>query len=245
MATIGRANFFVTIRERLVSLFCCKRGWECYVCLVGAMVATDKGDGPPNLGVLKMAYGNFSWGGVEIDFDVVPESVQAFLMQKGLIHKLSNEVAAAKIKAEESFKPTFDGEVFDGEAFSLDQRKAVIARCLDGTIVTRITGPRGSTLENIAWELAEKRAEDTLAPKGYWPKGDRKKGIKPEDATIEFVGQHMTRKDLTQMVYDKYEDELMEAAKVERDRRLEEAKVRKANAVKTAAKVDVSVEDLI
>lgn len=190
-------------------------------------------------------FGNFQWGGVEIDFDKVPEKVQAFLMQKGFIHKAGNEVAAAIVKLRADFKPSTEGEEFDEDEASIDLRKKLVDRLLDGTISIRIAGPRGNTIENIAWELAMKQAEETLAPKGYWPKADRKNGIKAEDAVIEFAGRKMNREELTDMVYEKYKDTLLEAAKEEHARRAEKAKLAKANAVKAVDKVEESIDALI
>lgn len=190
-------------------------------------------------------FGNFEWGGVEIDFDKVPEKVQAFLMQKGFIHKAGNEVAAAIVKQRTDFKPTEDAPEFDEDAASLELRKKLVDRLLDGTIATRIAGPRGNTIENIAWELAMKQAEATLAPKGLWPKADRKNGVKAEDATIEFAGKAMTRDELTDVVFEKYKDKLLEDAKEEHAKRAEKAKLAKQNAVKAVGKVDQSIDALI
>ena len=92
---------------------------------------------------------------------------------------------------------------------------------------------------------APKQAELTLGPKGYWPKGDRKAGIKPEEATITFANEEMTREDLARMVLEKYKDKFMEEAKVEHAKRMEKAKLAKANAVKPVANVDQSAASVL
>jgi hypothetical protein len=192
-----------------------------------------------------MAYGDFNWGGVSVNLDDIPEAVRAGLMKRTLIHKLSNEVAAAVGKVREKDGKT--GEEFDDdyEPVTLDLREKMVAKVLDGTIGLRIGGPRGNTLENIAYDLAMKQAEASLAPKGYWPKPDKKAGIKAEDATVDFAGRPMTRDDLAEMVLEKYKDRLMEEAKVEHAKRIEKAKANKANAVKPVANVNESIDNLI
>ena len=192
-----------------------------------------------------MAYGNFAWGGVEIDVDSIPEAVRGALIQRTIVHKLGNEVAAAVVKLKEGFKPKEEGEEFDDESATQELREKMVAKILDGTIGLRIGGPRGNTIENIAWELAEKQAEATLAPKGYWPKADRKNGVKAEDATIEFAGQSMNREMLTDMVYEKYKDKFLGEAKEEHARRIEKAKLAKQNAVKAVSVVTESLDALI
>jgi hypothetical protein len=192
-----------------------------------------------------MAYGNFAWGGVEIDLDAIPDDVKAGLMKRTIVHKLGNEVAAQVVKQREKDKK--EGDEFDEEyeTVTADLREKMLQKILDGTVGLRIGGPRGNTIENIAFELAMKQAETTLAPKGYWPKADRKNGIKAEDATIEFAGRAMTRDDLAEMVFEKYKDQLLEDAKAEHARRMEKAKLAKANSVKPVAQVEATVDDLI
>ena len=185
--------------------------------------------------------GNWEGFGVSIDLDAIPDPVKKGLIVTTLKHKLSNEVSANVIKLREK-----EGEGFDEESATQDLREKMVARILDGSIVLRISGgPRGSTLENIAWELAMKQAEATLAPKGYWPKADKKAGVKAEDATINFSGRDMTRDDLTDMVFEKYKDKFLEEAKVEHAKRMEKAKLAKANAVKTVPVVAESLDSLI
>jgi hypothetical protein len=192
-----------------------------------------------------MTYGNFAWGGVEIDLDAIPTEVQKGLMQRTIVHKLGNEVAAALVKVREKDKK--EGDEFDEEyeAVTQDLREQMVKKILDGTVGLRIGGPRGNTIENIAFELAMKQAEATLAPKGYWPKADRKNGVKAEDATIEFAGRAMNREELTEMVLEKYKDKFLADAKEEHARRMEKAKLAKANSVKPVAQVKESVDDLI
>ena len=192
------------------------------------------------------ALGQFSWGGVEIDLDAIPRDTFVGLAKQGIIHKLGNEVAAGLVKVKERIEK--EGQEFDDEtkeAKSIELRLAMVKKILDGTIGLRIGGPRGSTIENIAFELAMKEAEAKLAPKGYWPKADRKNGIKAEDASIEFGGRQMTRDDLADMVFSKYHDRFMEEAAVEHAKRMERAKLAKANAVKPVASVDQSAEEAL
>jgi hypothetical protein len=184
--------------------------------------------------------GVFSWGGVEIDLDAIPNETFVGLAKAGIRHKLANEVASGLIKVKEKA-----GESFDEETETLALRQSMVQKILDGTVGLRIGGPRGSTIENIAWELAMKQAENSLAPKGYWPKADRKNGVKAEDATIEFAGQAMTREMLTDMVYDKYKDKLLEEAKIEHAARMEKAKLAKQNTVKAVSAVEESADQLL
>lgn len=190
-------------------------------------------------------YGEFDWGGFKVDLDRIPEAVRKSFIERTLAHKLGNEVAATVTRLKADFKPKDEGDEFDEELTTEDLRKKMLDRIYEGSIGLRVGGPRGSTVENIAWELAMKQAEATLAPKGYWPKADRKAGIKAEDATIEFAGRAMTREELTDMVFEKYKDKLMADAKEEHARRMEKAKLAKANAVKAVDKVEQSIDALI
>jgi hypothetical protein len=189
--------------------------------------------------------GSWAGFGIEIDLDAIPDQVKKGLMVTTLKHKLSNEVSANVIKLREKATETND-ESFDEEAATQELRERMVARIMDGSIVLRISGgPRGSTLENIAYELAMKQAEQTLAPKGYWPKADKKAGVKAEDATINFGGRDMTRDDLTETVFEKYKDRFMKEAEVEHAKRMEKAKLAKANKVTTVAVVQESLDALI
>jgi len=190
--------------------------------------------------------GDFTWGNVSINLDNIPQNVFVGLAKQGIIHKLGNEVAAGLVKVKEKFEKeggTWDEDV--KEEKSIELRQQMVQKILEGTIGLRIGGPRGTTIENIAFELAMKEAEAKLAPKGYWPKADRKNGIKAEDAQIEFGGRQMTRDDLAEMVFDKYHDRFMKAAEDEHKARVEKAKLAKANQVKPVASVDKSAEDVL
>jgi hypothetical protein len=190
-----------------------------------------------------MAYGSYTFGGQTLNIDEIPEAVRLSWIQKAINHKLSNEVVSAALKVKEK-----EGDAYDDEATTEELRKKMVDRIMSGNISLFVGGPRGSTVENIAWELAQKEAEAKLAPKGYWPKldkEDKKLGVKIEDKTIEFNGIPMTREELTDMVFEKYKPRFMEEAKVEYDKRVEKAKLAKQNAVKTVSKVEESVEDLI
>jgi hypothetical protein len=192
--------------------------------------------------------GDFTWGGVEINLDAIPRDTFVGLAKQGIIHKLGNEVAAGLVKVKEKDLKEHEGEAeyeFDEDAAKVQLREAMVKKILDGTIGLRIGGPRGSTIENIAFELAMKEAEAKLAPKGYWPKGDRKNGIKAEEASIEFGGRQMTRDDLADMVFTKYHDRFMSEATAEHAKRMERAKLAKANQVKQVASVDKSAEEVL
>jgi hypothetical protein len=190
-------------------------------------------------------FGEFDWGGVKIDLDRIPVKVQGFLMSRGIIHKLGNEVAASVGKLKADYKPTETEPEFDEESVTKELREKMAQKILEGTIGLRIGGPRGDTIENIAYELAMKQAENTLAPKGYWPKADKKAGIKAEDATVEFNGRAMTREELADVVFEKYKEKFMEEARAEHKARMDKAKLAKANAVKPVSKVEKSIEDLL
>jgi hypothetical protein len=192
--------------------------------------------------------GDFTWGGVEINLDAIPRDTFVGLAKQGIIHKLGNEVAAGLVKVKEKDLKEHEGEAeyeFDEDSAKVQLREAMVKKILDGTIGLRIGGPRGSTIENIAFELAMKEAEAKLAPKGYWPKADRKNGIKAEEASIEFGGRQMTRDDLADMVFTKYHDRFMSEATAEHAKRMERAKLAKANQVKQVASVDKSAEEVL
>ena len=195
--------------------------------------------------------GVFRWGDVEIDLDAIPYETFVSLAKQGIIHKLGSEVAANIIKVKEKAEkddPDLKTDEEWLENTKIELRKVMVQKILDGTVGLRISGPRGTTLENIAYELAKAQAEETLAKKGYWPKlskEDRKNGKKIEDATVEFSGRPMTQDDLAEMVLEKYKDKLMEAAKVEHAKRLEKAKLAKANAVKSVTVVEESLDSLL
>jgi hypothetical protein len=191
------------------------------------------------------ALGEWDGYGVKINLDAIPDVVKKGLIVTTLKHKLSNEVSANVIKLKEKAKEDND-ESFDEESVTHELREKMVARILDGSIVLRISGgPRGSTLENIAFELAMKEAEAKLAPKGYWPKADRARGIKAEDAKIEFGGREMTREDLADMYLVKYAERFKAAAEEEHKARMEKAKLAKANVVKPVAAVEQSAQEVI
>lgn len=189
--------------------------------------------------------GTFNFNNMTVDLDRIPFDVQVAMIKRTIQHKLGNEVAAAVIKLREKAGKTEEDFAEEAETETQRLREEMVNKIYEGTIGLRIGGPRGSTIENIAWELAMKQAEASLAPKGYWPKADRKLGIKAEDATVEFAGKAMTREELTQVVYDKYEAKFLEEAKVEHAKRMEKAKVAKANQVPVVKSVDQSAEDLL
>jgi hypothetical protein len=192
--------------------------------------------------------GPFAWGGVEIDLDAIPRDTFVGLAKQGIIHKLGNEVAAGLVKVKEKDAKEHEGEAdyeFDEDAAKVELREAMVKKILDGTIGLRIGGPRGTTIENIAFELAMKEAEAKLAPKGYWPKADRKAGIKAEDAKIDFGGRSMSREDLADMVLEKYKERFLAEAEMEHKARMDKAKAAKANQVKQVSKVDESPEDVL
>jgi hypothetical protein len=192
--------------------------------------------------------GVFRWGDVDIDLDAIPNETFVGLAKQGIIHKLGNEVAASLVKVKEKAEKEHEGEAeweFDEDGAKIELREQMVKKILDGTVGLRIGGPRGSTIENIAQELAYKEAEAKLAPKGYWPKADRKNGIKAEDAKIEFVGRMMTREDLADMVYNKYAERFLAEAAVEHAKRMEKAKLAKANAVAPVKAVAQTAEDAL
>jgi hypothetical protein len=200
-----------------------------------------------NVSAEALNMGVFGWGGVEIDLDAIPRDTFVGLAKQGIIHKLGNEVAAGLIKVKEKAEKEHEGEEdwkFDEEAGKVELRQAMVQKILDGTIGLRIGGPRGTTLELIAYELAYKEAEAKLAPKGYWPKPNRAKGIKAEEATIDFGGREMTRENLADMYLNKYQERFKAAAELEHKARMDRAKAAKLNAVKPVDKVDEKVEDI-
>ena len=187
------------------------------------------------LGDLHDGFEPFEWGGVTIDLAKLPLAVAVNAIKRTVSHKLGNEVAADLVKEKE--KAAKDGLELDDEeieALTLAKREAMLQRFYDGTIGLRTGGARGSTLENIAFELASKEAQAVLEPKGLWPKGDKKAGIAAEDAVVELAGELLNREALANIRLDKHRDRLMEDAKVELDVR--RAKAKEAKAARDAAK---------
>lgn len=198
------------------------------------------------------AFGTFTWGNTVIDKDMLPIEVQSALMDKTLKHKLDNEVSSNVIRLREAAieKAKKDGdESFDAEEFTESKteelREVMKQKLYDGTIGLRIVGPRGSTIENIAMELAFKRAQAKLEPKGFWPKGNKKAGVSDDDAVVELQGQVVNREQIAQTFFEMFKDELMDAAKVEHAARMERVKANKANKVPVKAKGEESLADLL
>ncbi len=196
-------------------------------------------------------FGTFTWGGLEIDLDAIPDAVKVGLMQRTLAHKLGNEVAAQVFKEKEKAlakaKANGHGDdvtienVLDDdeeEQVTADFRRVMLDRILDGTVGLRVVGPRGSVLETIAFELAFAEAKAKLTPKGYWPEADRKAGVKAEDAVVEFAGGPKTREMLAELSFEKHKERFLESARKVRDERLQKQKA--AKAAKEAAKGKVS-----
>lgn len=177
-------------------------------------------------------FGSYKYGGLDIDVDRFPAAVQLNFIQRTVAHKLGNEVKSAMIREKE--KAEKDGRVLDAdeeEALQTKLREEMLAKFYAGTVGLRISGPRGTTLENIAFELAYEHARKVFEPKGLWPKPDRKAGITAEEATVIFQGEAMTRENLADLALEKYQERFMAEAEVERKARIEKAKANKAAAI--------------
>jgi len=195
-----------------------------------------------------MSLGTYECGGLEVDLDRFPPAVVIGFVRRTIAHKLGNEVASAIIRVKDKYAVDNGGATMpeeDVDAEVMRMREAMVAKFYDGTVGLRVGGPRGSTIENIAFELAMKQAQETLEPKGAWPKPDKKNGVKAEDATVVFAGEPHTREMLADLVLDKYRDQLMAKAKVVHEERMEKAKAAKAAAVPVKAKVEESAADLL
>ena len=79
-------------------------------------------------------------------------------------------------------------------------------------------------MENIAFEIAYKRAQATLSPKGFWPEANRKLGIKADEATVLFGGVAMTRDEIAAKMLEKYRADILAEAEAVRAERLAKAK---------------------
>jgi hypothetical protein len=189
--------------------------------------------------------GTHPWGEYNLDMDALPQKVKVSFILRTFAHKMSNEVSAAVLKIREKDGKTADE--YDAEYADVTKAKQdeMFDKIMKGEVGLRVGGPRGDTIENIALELAAKQAEATLSPKGYWPKADRKRGIKAEDATVEFHGRVMTREEITEVYFAKYKEKFLEEAKAVHAERMEKAKLAKQNAVKSVSTVAESLDDLI
>ena len=183
------------------------------------------------------------FGAHSVDLDQVPADIVKAFFARTFAHKLGNEVAAQIVRKAETFAKEHGGDEPDDDtvdAWTNEARDQMVARILDGTISTRVSGgPRGNVLENIAWELAQamtikKLKTDRIASKlpSLWPEARRAKdgveAIKAEDATVKFAGRDMTRDELVEITFNKYRDQLMDEAKIVRDERNAKAKANKA-----------------
>lgn len=194
-----------------------------------------------------MAYGSFEYAGYVFDRDAIPENTRGGLLGSAIGHKMTNEVSSNVIRlrkvAEEAAKKA--GDDFDEEEFTESKTKelrdAMHRKIMDGTVGIRISGPRGTTLENIALELASKAAEAKLAPIGAWPPNATKDNPEP---VVDFDGTILNRQQLAEMFLEKHRDSLMAQAVTEHAARVEKAKLAKANKANRQTKVAISINDL-
>lgn len=191
-----------------------------------------------------MSYGTYTYGKTTVDMDRLPELIQKNFIQRTIGHKLGNEVNSALLRERE--KAEKEGREVDEDEIVERLRNEMVEKFYAGTIGIRVTGPRGTTLENIAFELAGEAARKLLEPKGLWPMPNRKLGIKAEDATAIFGGEPRTREEITDMMLEKYRDRFMGEAKAEQERRVAEAKARKEAKVPVKAEgTSESLEDVL
>jgi hypothetical protein len=158
-----------------------------------------------------------SYGEITIDSSTLPEVSVKALLQRGLAHYLGNEQAskvAGKFPA-----PT------NGEAPASDEAKAQFkAECVaaavkalaEGTVGTRVGGPRGTAEDTIVRQLAEKEVRDILKHnKLTMPTGDK---------VVEFAnGTKLTRQELIDRRIANHGERLRQEAKKEMARREREA----------------------
>jgi hypothetical protein len=195
-------------------------------------------------------YGMYDAGsGVTIDLDrfasLYPQSF-GNAARRGLAHKFSNEIASTVTSAKEKHKAINGVEMDDEEVERLfeSKRSEMAQALLNGDLQISAPGaPRGSGLENLAFEIAFKRAKEKLEPQGFWPQENRKLGIKADEATVNFAGSIMKREEIAQAFLNKYREEIEAEAKVLREQRIAEAKAKSPKVRKDSAEADLS--DLI
>ena len=112
-----------------------------------------------------LTYGTHTFAIVDL-----PVASQFALMQSGLSHKLGNEVSA-KVVAWTKKNTTDDGVAPDDaavEAFKSEAFAAMVAAINDGTLGTRVGGPRGpkDTIGDKAVSLARDVVVAALASRG-------------------------------------------------------------------------------
>jgi len=197
-----------------------------------------------------------TWGGIDHDLSRFAPSYRAMFEQRArerlLAHIQGNEVAAKVTAWKEKNKSASDEEI-DAETMRLRQEN--LERMYAGTMSIRApSAASASTVETIALELAGKDAFAKLHTKrvaaglpSYWPQAKRKKaenpGISADEATVNFPGVGpMTRAMLAKAVFDKSPETYLDAAKVERQRRLELAKAKKGATAGVVAASEASDE---
>jgi hypothetical protein len=166
-----------------------------------------------------VAYGEYT-----IDISALPEKSRMALIRRGVAHYLGNEQASKvsgwKAGLVEAGTPPNDAEV---AAFKLDCMNAAVKALIEGTIGSSIRGPRGSTADTVARQLAETEIRNILKHNGLtMPSGDK---------TVKFGdGTELTRAQLI--------DRRL-AGHGERLRKEAEAKI-KADERKAAREVDAA-----
>ena len=113
----------------------------------------------------------FTYGDHAIDTDKLPPQSVDALIRRGIAHFLGNE-QASKVASHFDEKP--DATDAEKAAYKAECQKSAIEALLKGTVGANVRGPRGSQLETIVRQLAEKEVRDILKHNGLtMPSGDK------------------------------------------------------------------------
>lgn len=130
------------------------------------------------------------WNGFTILWNDVPETSRFALAQSGFTHKMGNEIASAITTAKGKRVKGPDGKetnelVHDEAALARladEKRAAMVQAVKDGTIATRVGGPKLRGFDAILRDVAEEMLKAAYAKKRVaLPKGDAWKA-KVQDA---------------------------------------------------------------
>lgn len=153
------------------------------------------------------------YGTHKLDTAKWPEKSVEALIRRGLAHYLGNE-QASKVTAHFDDKP--DATDVEKAAFKAECQAKAIEALEKGTIGANVRGPRGSQVETIVRQLAEKEVRDILKHNGLtMPSGDK---------VVEFAnGEKLTRAQLIERRVAKHGERLNKEAETEMKRREREA----------------------
>lgn len=159
---------------------------------------------------MEITYGDH----VKFNTDTLPPVALEALLRRGASHYFGNEQASKVASWAESQEtpPTDEAKAAKKAEFQAAALKAL----LEGTVGTIVRGPRGTGVDSVVRQLAEKEVKDILkAQKLAMPTGDKK--IKFPD------GSELGRADLIDRRIAKHGERLHKEAEAELKRRDREA----------------------